>query len=244
MHMQIFHYTSIQTLALILASKKIRFTPLSRLECTQEDSGLPEYVTRGIYVSCWTTEKNESLAQWRLYTGTSGVRIELPKKLYNDYDIQSTPAASDEEKGFRVKYPFSTEQLSTRDYHIAVNVFYENGFFIKMTYDENFRKSKRDGVLKEGEYLKIINPETLAAYKNPIWKFQDEGRFYLTIIPRKEEYPAYVDMDLNEEVLNNINVRLHPNCDPADRLIVEALLDKYTLNGRTEDSEMKKGLSK
>lgn len=77
--MKIYHYTSIETLALILHSKKIRFNRLDRVDDVEEScygSG-PTNARLGMYsfVSCWTKDVMENLSLWKMYTGYKGVRI-------------------------------------------------------------------------------------------------------------------------------------------------------------------------
>jgi len=53
-----------------------------------------------------------------------------------------------------------------------------------MTYDQSFESIKREGVVENNGYIHIEKPKTIAGYKNPIWSFQKEVRFYVTVIPR------------------------------------------------------------
>ncbi len=237
--MQIYHYTSIQTLALILKFKQIRFTPLSMLDDIQECHGLPETVTRGIYVSCWSKDEAENLAQWSLYTKMKGIRLELPKEFYMNYEFQTDRAKGIHvDNGMKPIYPFTPEQCMTEDYGIAVASYIEDGFFIEMTYDQSFESIKRDGIVKKNGYFHIKNAKIIAGYKNPIWSFQKEVRFYVTVIPRGGNFPDYIDMDINPDVLDSVKVRLHPNCSSADKIIVETLLSSFTSSGTVEDSKL------
>ena len=54
-----------------------------------------------------------------------------------------------------------------------------------------------------------------------------------------DNYISYIDVDLNNEGLNNIIVRLSPTCTNADRIIVESLLYKHSLNGEIENSNLR-----
>ena len=61
--MLIHHYTNIESLALILKSKKIRFNRLDRMDDLEEGrveaQGIP--VAKYTYVSCWTEDEEESI---------------------------------------------------------------------------------------------------------------------------------------------------------------------------------------
>ena len=77
---RIYHYTSIDSLALILRTRKLR---LSRLDGVDDATEAPQTgdiaFSKYFFVSCWTADSSESIPQWHMYTrNMSGVRIELP----------------------------------------------------------------------------------------------------------------------------------------------------------------------
>ncbi len=78
--MRIHHYTSIETLGLILKNRTIRFNRSDHVddpdEIELEINGYP--FAKYLLLSCWTLEEEESIPQWGLYAGKShGVRISL-----------------------------------------------------------------------------------------------------------------------------------------------------------------------
>lgn len=64
----LYHYTSLETLALILTNKSLCFNTLLNVDDIEEaetsDMGL---FGKYVYVSCWTDEAQESIAMWQLY---------------------------------------------------------------------------------------------------------------------------------------------------------------------------------
>lgn len=112
--------------------------------------------------------------------------------------------------------------------------------------------------------LSLAEPFDLARYKHAEWTFEQEYRFVLFILPSLplpttpedagqfrgkftehlvncllsgvgpdlEEF--YVGLD--ESVLEGLDVTLGPKCTRGDRLIVEALLEKYAPEARLEES--------
>src|SRR5690625_4237641 len=76
----LYHYTSIETLALILRNQTIRFRRLDLMD--DPDEALTADLGRQgkyVLVSCWTDRVDEELLIWSLYTtGLRGVRIRLP----------------------------------------------------------------------------------------------------------------------------------------------------------------------
>ena len=76
----IYYYTSVENLALILSSRKIRFSRLDGVDDALEGPVIDGiHFNKYFFVSCWTSLSDESIPQWHLYTDTmTGVRIELP----------------------------------------------------------------------------------------------------------------------------------------------------------------------
>lgn len=96
--MNLFHYTSIETLALILKNKTIRFNRLDCVDDLEESmygSG-PNDIKLGQYqfVSCWTKDSEENLALWKMYTNNKGVRICLDSDMFKTYQILESTAIS------------------------------------------------------------------------------------------------------------------------------------------------------
>lgn len=83
----LYHYTSIDTLALILKNKTICFNNLLNVD-DLEEVGTQDMGNFGKYVniSCWTKDSKESIPLWNLYTQSMKVvRIGLPKFPFKKY---------------------------------------------------------------------------------------------------------------------------------------------------------------
>ncbi|TCK82911.1 hypothetical protein [Albibacterium bauzanense] len=256
--MPIFHYTNVQSLALILHSKKIRFTRLDLLDDLKEIDGLPDNIESSFFVSCWTEESEENLSLWSLYTRMQGVRIELPQKFYKEY---KHPKGDYGHWGFSEETicPINIEEFRTDEYIISNPFWLEDGFYIKVIYDKNYKELKESAILKTEKETGINHIKNLIIYKNPIWEFQKESRFYLMANPlpplsdfdgdrikqmknislgRINNSCDHIDIGINPEVLDSIVVRLYPNCEYSDELIVRSILDKFTKNGKIEHSNL------
>ena len=68
--MKLYHYTTLETLALILKSKTIRFNRLDRVD-DLEEIAISKGVKLGqyVFVSCWTKDEEESVPLWKMYAG-------------------------------------------------------------------------------------------------------------------------------------------------------------------------------
>lgn len=77
--MKIYHYTTLETLALILKNRTLRFNNVKNMndpeESVTEDfkSSLKNYT----FISCWTQNPEESIPLWQMYSNSAhGVRLE------------------------------------------------------------------------------------------------------------------------------------------------------------------------
>ena len=98
--MRIHHYTSIETLGLILKNRTIRFNRSVQVddpnEIELEINGYP--FAKYLLLSCWTLEEDESIPQWGLYAGKGhGVRITLNSDHLFQNFLSATRVSSKEE---------------------------------------------------------------------------------------------------------------------------------------------------
>ena len=62
---ELYHYTNIESLALILKNRTIRFNSLDKMDDLQETMTADvENAGRFTYVSCWTADVKENIALW------------------------------------------------------------------------------------------------------------------------------------------------------------------------------------
>lgn len=88
----LYHYSSIETLALILKNKTIRFNRLDLVddpeECETKDFGK---IGRFFFVSCWMSDEEESIPMWKMYSNDlKGVRVKLPTFPFKKYLINNS----------------------------------------------------------------------------------------------------------------------------------------------------------
>ena len=77
---RIYHYTTVDSLALILKTRTLRFTRLDGVDDVREaQQHIGIDFGKYFFVSCWTQEEAESIPQWNMYSREmQGVRLELP----------------------------------------------------------------------------------------------------------------------------------------------------------------------
>ena len=127
----IYHYTSIENLALILQSKKIRFNSITNVDDLSEriTSDIGE-IGSLLLVSCWTDKEEENISLWKMYSkdGT-GVRIKMRPTLFHN----------------------TIKQKSDNFYSIdELSLFYPFNFLFKVEYKNSqiktFKSNKNDGI--------------------------------------------------------------------------------------------------
>lgn len=184
----IHHYTDINTLALILKNKTIRFNRLDRVDDITEGESFQELDLEQFYfVSCWTHDENESIPQWNMYTtDMAGVRISFPKELFNYKEME----VSDQYKGIqrgKIYSPISFDEMFTDDYMVLPMAINYDNFAKKVKYDPDYKQKKNNAInvdIKNGQFKGQINDlPGIASLKSPDWSFQKEFRFVLFILP-------------------------------------------------------------
>ena len=252
----IYHYTTIETLALILKNHTIRFSRLDKVDDIEESeftSG-PTNVRLGNYVfaSCWTRCEEESIAQWKLYAAYDGVRIALAEdNVFQTYDI--TPEFPNSMKSY-FKPPFSPVGkdaiCDTRINPITCEdvVYTDDPYFLA-----------QDAIINTGTHI-ALSTTNAGKYKRRIWEFQQECRFKFLVYPMEARIvenigrteidfdqmfsisargmrnilsnnlpisQEYYDTAMSSTALDNLQVMLGPRTSVAQETIVKALLNQY-----------------
>ena len=185
----IHHYTSIDTLELILRSRKIRFTRLDQVDDAREAptaSGIE--FNKYFFVSCWTHDATESIPQWHMYSkAMSGVRITLP--IYPFCNKRFTPPTTWKEvtSSGSLYAPLSMEESFGERGFVMPFHFSKNVFAGPVEYDDDVKSRYESAVSigsdSTGESISIQHPELLVRIKPRDWEFQNEYRFSLMILP-------------------------------------------------------------
>lgn len=185
----IHHYTNIDTLALILENRTIRFNRLDRVDDvseSQECAGIK--FGQYFFVSCWTTSEQESIPLWHIYTNSmSGIRISFPKYPFKLSKLTPPPEYRMEQEG-EILSPIPFDRIFTDDYFIFTLFLNKNQFCGDINYvndiEGEYKRSINFSINENGHpKLKISNIDRLARLKKKEWAFQNEYRFMLFIVP-------------------------------------------------------------
>lgn len=250
---KIYHYTSVNTLALILRHKTIRFSRLDKVDDVEEScytSGLTKTnFGQYVFVSCWTKEPKEILPMWKMYTDYKGVRIGMDEDLF---------VMKDSVLG--VERNFFVLPDSVRD---CEPVLLQNETKLhEVCYVEDIeeRISKLIEINNENKLLMFCQKAGL--YKRNDWDFQKESRFKIVVSPLKNKKikipldgnpmqdlitsmidsqkegivnmlkntpikEIYIDIPFNPDRLNNMEITLGPQTSEGEKGVVRQLLKDY-----------------
>ncbi|MDE6695857.1 MAG: hypothetical protein K2K25_03165 [Muribaculaceae bacterium] len=262
--MKIYHYTSIENLALILKHKTIRFNRLDMMEDPCEKTFLVNQLDWSpyTYVSCWTENPIENVPQWNFYTGGKGVRIGIDKD-FIDWEKQSiafsAPARPRHHKSLS-KDSSGTLSITLNPIRIyrplSTDICYNKVMYFS---DEEYSEFEKN-IGRVKTYLEI-DEELMRKYIGVIrkdkWSFQDESRFVIYAVPytstdavvSHNEFinlirmvmpnkVTFIDVPIKPEKLKNIEVTLGPKMDEGQIILTKALLNKYVPDAKLNVSSI------
>lgn len=247
----LYHYTDIEALALILKHKTIRFSRLDLVDDLEEvktaDMG---NAGRFCFVSCWTEDEEESIPFWHMYTkDMKGVRIKLPSDPFVKYNVVGEYVTQSFTSNFTYEQILRTDGIINSAWgELLTKVIYTN--------DEKLIKPTIFYKDSEGEGLKF---KDIGKYKRSNWSFQKEWRYMILISPltveemqMKKEYLIYerlnsgYNLDIDHYLLNidiskfeQMEITLGPNTSDGERIIVDALVNKFNPKAKINDSKLK-----
>lgn len=232
----LYHYTTVESLAMILSTKTFRFTALSDLDDLQE--GKTEDISdigRTIFVCCWTDDSMESIPMWNMYSKMeAGIRIKAVKHLFEDYligeDRKIKVSGYEHFTDERIIFPQELEQIIYNDE--------EKNLCSRIVKDNHWNQSK------------------LGKYKRTAWEFQREWRYIVRCWPgprydnlecsAEEKYkefakriPRHLFLKVKPQVFDSLEITLSPKISDGNRVIIELLKREYCPNMIVKESELK-----
>lgn len=265
----IHHYTTIDNLALILESKKIRFTRLDLLDDIKEVAGLdnPSYkLDKSIFISSWTEDGEENIPLWKMYASvTNGVRITLSQEMLQEHFITEF---QEQNHGINGDFysPFTKEETLYNGKYIIINSFEPGGkdFYKKVEYEDNCIELYKSMIKQTENGIVIDCLWDLGKFKSKKWEFQKEVRFTIYTKVLNPKYSAtpmrqfdadnivqwfenpdkYIDVPLSDEAFKNMIITLAPCVNDAQRVIVKSLIHTYGLHNEFNESDLKDTIRK
>jgi hypothetical protein len=236
--MKIHHYTSIETLALILKTKKIRLNNLADVNDLEEGNTIDcGNIARYYHVSCWTMQKKESIPLWNMYAGMNGVRLTFSNKFLGEPNTESSQHVHKKNK----------EHLILKDCQDS-----------KIVYTE-CKKILCPEIDKGGK----IDFEKVGRYKRTAWKFEKEWRIMRFAANITTDYTntesdkllkskngnifrfyneislKYTDLPIFENHFKKMEILMGPKISEGNKLIIVDLVAKYNPTAKITESSLK-----
>ena len=256
----LYHYTTIETLEMILSNRTIKFNSLDNLD--DLDEGISKDATpyrRFIYISCWTDDVLESIPMWNLYaTLDKGVRIKMKKYPFKLYDLKQLAGVIqgaetvDEENRYALKdlakmfsEPYFFNILSTKNFLHQVEYTNDPDTLTPVLTEQNIDhftishgqlgkyKSLYWSFLKEWRYIITVQPVTVTQLGSPE-RLSQMVRDMLD--PNYQPPSIFFTLDIDDEAFNEIEIVLSPNMSEKDRHHVYALKEQYNPTMAINDS--------
>lgn len=246
----LYHYTTVETLALILNSKKMRFNSLINVDDLEESKtkNLKE-CGKYCYVSCFTSDEKESIPVWNMYSNKgSGVRLKLAANPFEPNSFENEEATNNNEK-ILGRACMVVEKI---DDNLRFSSISNKISLVEVSYTEDKDKLMPTVMLDDTIMLDYNLIKYLGIYKRTCWQFQNEWRYIKYITPgniqgiecNKDVYSSYIDIKLKDDALKNLEVTLGYNVSAGNRLIVYKIVDSYNNENENchiviKDSELK-----
>ncbi|KGA42829.1 DUF2971 domain-containing protein [Pectobacterium odoriferum] len=226
--MNIHHYTSLSSLALILKNRTIRFTRTDLLDDVQEfhlGDIWPSAVN--FFVSSWSAESEESIPQWAMYGDSfKGVRLTISdnifpwEKLSVDVHSEKKDAKNYCLRVNNVFSPFDKTNMFGNGYVLIPMYLSMHDFKNRVKYVDSIKEVINDLIIKTGSGIETrgnINEPVFIKSKH--WEYQNEIRFVLMATKGPnliyENSPEeYEDVFLSE-MANSNNGLIDSNRDKA-----------------------------
>lgn len=224
--MKLYHYTTLESLALILKRHTIKF---NRLDCVDDvEEGNAESagvnLSKYMFVSCWTENSEESIPLWKLYAGDGfGVRLSLDSDMFMKYLICHEEGDSLNIQGAIISRVPKETLLNPNFFVFPPQIISSDEkydmFFRKVEYVDDV-KSYVDKLISHGDNSRGV-PETriefgkVGKYKHRRWAFQEEVRFVLGIFPgnwlylRGDNVQMAIQAILNNQTVDFTSFFLH-----------------------------------
>ncbi|MFD2910237.1 hypothetical protein ACFSX9_16015 [Flavobacterium ardleyense] len=248
----IYHYTSLETLFLILEFNTFRFNRLDRMNDPFDGfSQLYCNSRMNIFSSSWTSEKRDELPMWKIYSDLKGVRIRMPIDLFNFSD-NLTVSKLNKGRNYLIKsvlnkpYLIERKELANLQKNDTEYQFLTKSVYGPTKVDYVAKKSDLSkGLVKldkknVGFPIYEINLNLIGQKKIDYWNFEKEYRyriFYGDAIviagssPVLEDFhdnspiiTNYIDIEFKPESLEKIEIILGPESNEDTKFRIEEIL--------------------
>lgn len=262
----LFHYTNVETLALILSNRTIRFNALNHVDDLQEQETADiRNLGQFCFVSCWTEETEESIPMWKMYGNLeSGVRIRM--KTFPFLEKENRPEdlsrvlgqpVQDSSGGNYIKSLITSAEMMKQRISLP-GLVQQKDILFKVEYTSD-RNKLYPRILFQDDKGTTIALGELGKFKNTGWSFQKEWRYRLQIFPldmtdvgkieeRGTQMMAemiqgiatlpftYYDLQLDNEAYEGMEITLSPKISAGNKVLVNDIVEKYNPRAKIMES--------
>lgn len=264
---RLYHYTTVESLALILKNRTLRLNPLDKMDDLQEaQSQSRQNYGQFVFVSSWTDMKEESVPMWKMYSSMeAGVRISLPPCPFQVFDMTKNqfrdPTLQERASMYTTTSLFPVVNMYDELAHGCVSTATNIGQQLhKVEYTDDMEKLCPK--LEQSNEAKVhIALDMMGIYKSSIWSFQREYRYLIRSIPcnilqgdginnwnlvvntmiqtgNVKSNRQYIDLRLAGNMLDQMVITTSPAIAPANKVIVEALVSCFCPKAHIENSAL------
>lgn len=263
----LYHYTSLEQLALILKNRAIRLSPLDAMDDLQEKktADIPN-LGKFIFISAWTSEKKESIPMWKMYSNTkAGVRVGLPVNPFSRNKITAEDIAKagfqrnpEDGKMEDIECFLNPVEMLSEGY--LTRQAFADSILVQVQYtdDIDLLEPKTETLL---EGMEIGNFSPLGRCKNKYWAFQKEWRYLLEFVPMKLDSPDIMQMEyrstmermllgiekppfpfytlpIDPEAFSKMEIVMSPHLTEGNQVLLETLVQQYNPEAKVKKSEL------
>ena len=249
----LYHYTSVETLQLILENNKFRFNRLDLMNDPFEGhNSLFTNSRKNVFSSSWTAEFKDELPMWKMYTELKGVRLRMPIDLFNHTDklevvkmgrMDDFMIKSDLNQTYKIEIDLSNfNEIKEKTFEVK-SVYGPS----KVDYYETQESLEKDVVVKDPKAkfdLREINTTILGQRKFDYWSFEKEYRYRifssqmvagsLDVLTAFEQFAViktdFIDVEFRKDCLENIEITLGPKSDYKNIELFKQILSKKGIN--------------
>lgn len=248
---RLYHYTSIEALAMMLSTRKLKFNRLDLVNDPEEADANDLLISKElVFATCWTAEEEESLPMWRMYTPKKrGIRIGLPWDFIAHTSCVKAPSPHN------CMFTLSDYLKVKRDSGASTLTRVVMGPY-KIQYDENHKTSC---VTQSAEMIQY-ELSHLGTKKREHWRFEKEWRYKILGVQSAARYldgddcaqfvtemydsnnhvkTKFLLVPLRKDALQDIQIMIGPSADDAIEILVRALLRRYRIKMNLTYSKIK-----
>ena len=222
----LYHYTNLDTFALILKHHTIRMNALSNMDDVQEKAAADlKSVGKIVYISSWTDQSIEAIPMWKMYASLdNGIRIRMPsmpfKKYLNTPELFAKHGISINDQTTDGKYAESYIPVGEmmRKGYMSPSVFMNGESpLLKVEYT-NDKSKLYPRIITQDEKETSVALNMIGKYKNDYWSFQNEWRYLMIFLPIDVKNPDWAEAQVHifmSELLKGNVIQPFPFIDLA-----------------------------